>query len=161
MKPDESNDLVQLQDCLKNINVWTTQTFLLLNSDKTEVIAIGPKHLRETISDQIVTLDHIILVPSSTVRTLGVMFDQDMSFDPHIKQGQLSSTCAIVWKLGTSCPRRMLRNWSMHLLPLDWITVILYYQDVTVILCKASSWYKMLQHESWQELEGEFILLLS
>ena len=33
MKPDESNHLVQLQDCLKNIEAWMTQNFLLLNSD--------------------------------------------------------------------------------------------------------------------------------
>ena len=32
------------------------------------------------------TLDGISLASSSTVRKLGVMFDQDMSFDPHIKQ---------------------------------------------------------------------------
>ena len=31
MKPDESNHL--LQDCLKNIEAWMTQNFLLLNSD--------------------------------------------------------------------------------------------------------------------------------
>ena len=58
------------------------QNFLLLNSDKTEVIVIGAQHLRETLSDQIVTLDGVSLAPSSTVRNLGVMFE-DMSFDPH------------------------------------------------------------------------------
>ena len=39
-----------------------------------------PKHLRETLSDQIVTLDGISLGPSSTVKNLRVMFY------PHIKQ---------------------------------------------------------------------------
>ena len=64
------------------------QNFLLtyfLNSDKTEVIVIGPKYLRETLSDQIVTLDGISLAPSSTVRNLGVMSDKNTSFDPHLK----------------------------------------------------------------------------
>ena len=75
-----NNHLVQLQECLKNIKAWVTQSVLLLNSDKTEVIVIGPKHLRETLSDQIVTLDGISLAPSSTVKNLRVMFY------PHIKQ---------------------------------------------------------------------------
>ena len=86
MRPDESNHLVQLQECLKNIKAWMTQKFLLLNSDKTEIVVIGPKHLRETLSDPIVTLYGFSWAPSSTVRSLEVMFDQDMSFDPHVKQ---------------------------------------------------------------------------
>ena len=47
----------------------------------------------------------------------------------------------------------------VHLFPLDWISVTLYYQDVPVSLWKDSSWSKMLQHEFWQEL-GDIILLL-
>ena len=86
LKPEESKHLVQLQQCLKNIKAWMTQNFLLLNSDKTEVISLGPKHLRERLSDQIVTLDDISLAPSSTWWKLGVIFEQDMSFDPHINK---------------------------------------------------------------------------
>ena len=55
-----------------------TQNVFFLNSDKSEVIVIGLKHLRETLSDTVVTLDGVSLVPSSTLRKLGVMFDQDM-----------------------------------------------------------------------------------
>uniref|UniRef100_A0A8D3C548 Reverse transcriptase domain-containing protein n=1 Tax=Scophthalmus maximus TaxID=52904 RepID=A0A8D3C548_SCOMX len=86
IKPDETNQVDKLQDCLKDIKAWMTYNFLLLNSEKTEVIILGPKHLRETLSDHIVTLDGITLASSSTVRNLGVTFDQDMSFDSHIKQ---------------------------------------------------------------------------
>uniref|UniRef100_A0A8D3B260 Reverse transcriptase domain-containing protein n=1 Tax=Scophthalmus maximus TaxID=52904 RepID=A0A8D3B260_SCOMX len=86
IKPDETNQVDKLQDCLKDIKAWMTCNFLLLNSEKTEVIILGPKHLRETLSDHIVTLDGITLASSSTVRNLGVTFDQDMSFDSHIKQ---------------------------------------------------------------------------
>uniref|UniRef100_A0A8D3CNL5 Reverse transcriptase domain-containing protein n=1 Tax=Scophthalmus maximus TaxID=52904 RepID=A0A8D3CNL5_SCOMX len=86
IKPDETNQVDKLLDCLKDIKAWMTYNFLLLNSEKTEVIILGPKHLRETLSDHIVTLDGITLASSSTVRNLGVTFDQDMSFDSHIKQ---------------------------------------------------------------------------
>ena len=63
-----------------------TSNFLLLNSVKTEVIALGPKHLRNTLSNDILTLDVTALASSTTVRNLGVVFDQDMSFNSHIKQ---------------------------------------------------------------------------
>ncbi|XP_051799606.1 uncharacterized protein LOC127532288 [Acanthochromis polyacanthus] len=86
MKPDETDQLARLQDCLKDIKTWMTFNFLLLNSDKTEVIVFGPKHLRNSLSKQIVTLDGITLASSTTVRNLGVIFDQDMSFNSHIKQ---------------------------------------------------------------------------
>ena len=86
MKPDELNQLTKLQACLKDIKTWMTANFLLLNSDKTEVIVLGPQHLRNTLSNDMATLDGITLASSTTVRNLGVIFDQDMSFSYHIKQ---------------------------------------------------------------------------
>ena len=63
-----------------------TRNFLLLNSDKTEVIILGPKHLRDTLSNDIAALDDIALASNETVRNLGVIFDPDLSFDLHLKQ---------------------------------------------------------------------------
>uniref|UniRef100_A0A665UBY4 Reverse transcriptase domain-containing protein n=1 Tax=Echeneis naucrates TaxID=173247 RepID=A0A665UBY4_ECHNA len=86
MKPDEVTQIVRLQTCLEDIKVWMTENFLLLNSDKTEVIVLSPKHLRKILSNHVISLDGITLASSSTVRNLGVAFDWDMSFVPHIKQ---------------------------------------------------------------------------
>uniref|UniRef100_A0A3Q3KA17 Reverse transcriptase domain-containing protein n=1 Tax=Monopterus albus TaxID=43700 RepID=A0A3Q3KA17_MONAL len=86
MKPNESDQLVKLQACLKDIKAWMTCNFLLLNSDKTEVIVLGPENLRNLLSNHIVTLDDIALASSTTVRNLGVIFDQNMSFKSHINQ---------------------------------------------------------------------------
>ncbi|XP_028272704.1 uncharacterized protein LOC114443000 [Parambassis ranga] len=86
MKPEETEPLVRLQACLKDIKDWMSSNFLLLNSDKTEVIVFGPKHLRTSLSDNTFSLDGITLASSTTVRNLGVIFDQDMSFVSHIKQ---------------------------------------------------------------------------
>jgi len=63
-----------------------TQNFLLLNSDKTDVVLFGPERFREKLFSYIVTLDGISLAFSSTARNLGVISDQDLSFDSHIKQ---------------------------------------------------------------------------
>jgi len=60
--------------------------FLLLNSDKTEVIVFIPENLRNMVSNQTLTLDGITLASSNTVGNLGLIIDQDMSFNTHIKQ---------------------------------------------------------------------------
>ena len=86
MKPDETDQLVKFQACLKDIKSWMTRNYLLLNSDKTEVIVLGPKHLRDKLTEENFTLDGITLASKATVKNLGVTFDQDMSFQSHIKQ---------------------------------------------------------------------------
>ena len=47
IKPNEINQLTKLQTCIKDIKAWMTCNFLLLNSEKTEVIVLGNKHLRK------------------------------------------------------------------------------------------------------------------
>jgi len=47
IKPEETNQLAEIQARLKDIKTWMTCNFLMLNSDKTEVILLGPEHLRD------------------------------------------------------------------------------------------------------------------
>ncbi len=56
-----------------------TNNFLLLNSDKTEILLIGPKNSTHNLLD----LDGCT-VTSSTVRNLGVILDSNLSFENHI-----------------------------------------------------------------------------
>ena len=86
IKANESDHLVQLETCLKDIRSWMSQNFLMLNTNKTEVIIVGPKDLRERFSGGLLTLDDAVLASSGEVRNLGVIFDQDLSFNSHIKQ---------------------------------------------------------------------------
>ncbi|XP_029998146.1 uncharacterized protein LOC115424892, partial [Sphaeramia orbicularis] len=65
---------------------WMSANYLLLNPEKTEVIIIGPKNARDSLTDQIVTLDNVGVASSTTVRNLGVQFDPDLSFKPHMNQ---------------------------------------------------------------------------
>ena len=62
-----------------------TLNLLMLNMAKTEVIVLGPKTLRNKLSKDILTMDGIHLASSETVRNLGVIFYQDLSFNAHIK----------------------------------------------------------------------------
>lgn len=59
----------------------STSNFLLLNTDKTEVIVFGPKHLRDSLSNHLVSLDSITMASNSTGKNLGVIFGEDISFN--------------------------------------------------------------------------------
>jgi len=81
MKPEETKRLVRLQACLKDIKAWMTQNYLLLNSDKLKLFSLDL-----SASGRNSLLFSISLASSTTVRNLGVIFDQNLSFDAHIKQ---------------------------------------------------------------------------
>lgn len=66
----------KLQTCLnKDIKIWMTYNYLVLNSNKTKVIVFG---LRNTLSSDIVSCDGIALACSSIIRNVRVIFGQDM-----------------------------------------------------------------------------------
>ncbi len=60
-----------------------TSNFLLLNSDKTEILIIGPKNSTQNLLDYNLQLDGCN-VTSSTVKNLGVILDSNLSFENHI-----------------------------------------------------------------------------
>lgn len=62
-----------------------TKNFLLLNSDKTEMTVLGPKIVWDAMSSEVVPMDGDTLDPKTTVRNLDVIFNQDLSFNSHIK----------------------------------------------------------------------------
>ncbi len=57
---------------------------LLLNSEKTEVLIIGPKTPTSNNLEHCLTLDGCSVDSSSSVSNLGVLFDSNLSFDSHI-----------------------------------------------------------------------------
>ncbi len=61
-----------------------TNNFLLPNSDKTEVLIIGPKNHTSNNLEHCLTLDGCSVDSSSSVRNLGVLFDSNLSFDSHV-----------------------------------------------------------------------------
>ncbi len=79
-RPDETSKLSELTECVKNLKDWMANHFLLLNSDKTEILFIGPKNSTQNILDQTLQLDGCT-VTSSTVKNLGVILDSNLSFE--------------------------------------------------------------------------------
>ncbi len=47
----------KLIECIVNIKNWMTNNFLLLNSEKTEVLIIGPKNHKSNNLEHCLTLD--------------------------------------------------------------------------------------------------------
>lgn len=82
-KANEAHQLAKLESCLRDVRTWMTQNFLLLNTDKTEVIIFGSRESRDRAFDGQGGL--FGTTPSSTVRNLGVTFDQDLTFNSHIQ----------------------------------------------------------------------------
>ncbi len=67
----------------KNVKDWMTIHFLLLNSDKTEIILFGTKNSTYNLLDYNLQL-YGCTVTSSTVKNLGVILDSNLSFENHI-----------------------------------------------------------------------------
>ncbi len=66
-------------ECIVDIKNWMTSNFLLLNSEKTEVLIIGPKTPTSNNLEHCLTLDGCSVNSSSSVRNLGVLFNSNLS----------------------------------------------------------------------------------
>ncbi len=65
-----------------------TSNFLLLNSEKKQVLIIGPKTPTSNNLVHCLTLDGCSVDSSSSVRNLGVLFDSNLSFNSHVSTVQ-------------------------------------------------------------------------
>ncbi len=86
--PNESYQFEKLTECIVNIKKWMTVNFLLLNSEKTEVLIMGPKTFACNNLEHCLILDGCSVNSSSSVRNLGMLFDRNIFFE-----SQISSIC--------------------------------------------------------------------
>ena len=83
-RPDETYQFTKLTECIADIKNWMTSNFLLLNSEKTEILIFGPKTSSRNNLEYCLTLDGCSVKSSSSVRNLGVLFDTNLSFEGHV-----------------------------------------------------------------------------
>ncbi len=82
--PVKHTKLMKLMECIVDIKIWMTNKLLLLNSEKTEVLIIGPKNHKSNNLEHCLILDSCSVDSSSSVRNLGVLFDSNLSFDSNV-----------------------------------------------------------------------------
>ena len=82
--PDETYQFTKLTECIADKKNWMTSNFLLLNSEKTEILIIGQKTSSRNNLEYCLTLDGCSVKSSSLVRNLGVLFDTNLSFESHV-----------------------------------------------------------------------------
>ena len=82
VSPDDPGPIDGLFNCILDTKSWMAKHFLQLNQDKTEVLFIGSEAQRQRINIQ---LKALALNPTSQVKSLGVILDSDLSFNPHIR----------------------------------------------------------------------------
>ncbi len=83
-RPGETHQIEKLTECIVDIKNWMMSNFLLLNSEKTEVLIIGPKTSSFNNLEHCLILDGCSVNSSSSVRNLGLLFDSNLSFENHV-----------------------------------------------------------------------------
>ncbi len=125
IRSDETSKLSKLTECVKNVKDWMNNNFLLLNSDKTEILLIGPKNSTQNLLDHNLQLDRCT-VPSSTVKNLGVILDNLLSFENHISHVTKTAFFHLrnIAKLRNMLTVSDAEKFVMHSWPLDWTIVM-------------------------------------
>lgn len=84
--PTEAPAAVQrLLNCIETIDKWMGSNRLKLNPDKTQIIWLGTRQRLAAVDiTQIRLHDGTLITPSTTVRNLGVIFDNELSMSQHV-----------------------------------------------------------------------------
>ena len=130
VKPDDVIQLSKMEACLLD-KEWMTQNHLLLNSDKTEIMVVGPKSLRHKLSAYMPNIDGISITSSAVIKDLGVTLDSDLAFDAHIKN---ISRVAFYHLRNIYKIRKMLSLSNAEKLVHAFITAMLFCLDVQIPL---------------------------
>jgi len=76
--------LFKLQSCAKDIKLWMSPNKLKLNEDKTEFFIAASKHNLKSLKNMSLDVCGTTILPSSSVRNLGVHFDSKMTMTDHV-----------------------------------------------------------------------------
>ena len=87
--PLKNNDNSSLINCTNNIRNWLINNNLLQNIDKAQLINIS-KNLTQN-KCPIYLIDNLIVEPSKTVKCLGVIIDEHMLLDNHLRMSESSN----------------------------------------------------------------------
>ena len=76
---------MNLKNCLTDIKLWMTENFLKLNEDKREIMEVLPFYAQQPVMESFcMGNEHFQM--KSCAKSLGVYFDEKLSFDKQINE---------------------------------------------------------------------------
>ena len=81
---DSACALFKLTRCVHDIKQWMIKNKLKLNPDKTEFFIFSSPYHQSRLNNLSLQLDDTVILPSATVRNLGVTFDCNMTMTQHV-----------------------------------------------------------------------------
>ena len=79
-----SRQLASLEECLGAVHTWLLHNSLCLNPAKSDVIVFTPSRQQHTTKLDTVSVSSQPVIPSLTVKSLGVVLDNRLSMDQHV-----------------------------------------------------------------------------
>lgn len=76
----------ELSDCLKDIILWVTHRKLKMNNSKTDFFLYGTKQQLAMVNISSVNVGGVEVKCVETLRDLGVLMKNNLSFDRHIRK---------------------------------------------------------------------------
>ncbi|XP_061765110.1 uncharacterized protein LOC133558054 [Nerophis ophidion] len=119
-----------LSDCLTEIKSWMHSNFLKLNCIKSDMLMIGPKSLTKTAHNFQLSVENSTLSPSTYIRNLGVILDNNLPFENHVNHitrtafFHLKNTARLRPSLSFSAPETLIHAFITS--GLDYCNSILY-----------------------------------
>lgn len=83
---ESAKNLSILSSTLDSVHAWLTANRLSVNPSKTEYLLVGSSQQRKKLISSSLIFQGNLIVPSDTVRNLGVAFDSELSFHNHISK---------------------------------------------------------------------------
>ena len=87
-----ANAIERLQSCVRDIRSWMIKNKLKFNDDKTEAMFIGTQQQLKKIDIESITVGDIEVPVSTSARNLGVIYDSNLTMQPHI-----NTICKSAW----------------------------------------------------------------
>ncbi len=84
-KPNYTVSVDFLSTCISKITEWMSQNCLCLNSEKTEVMLIGSPHQLRKAGSITLSVDGSIMKFKTKLENLWVIFDSNLTFEPHVQ----------------------------------------------------------------------------
>ena len=85
-----SSNLVELkgraEETLRELQSWFRRNSLKMNASKTDFILIGTKNSIKQTADFRIQISETLLAPSKTIKILGILVDQTLSWEHHISK---------------------------------------------------------------------------